>query len=69
MCVNSLGLQGDPGGMTDLPKATHLVRGTGFYSVPLPSRGGLPEGLEPGILRGERAAKMFLETVLGFELE
>lgn len=55
--------------MTDLPKATHLVRGTGFYSVPLPSRGGLPEGLEPGILRGERAAKMFLETVLGFELD
>ena len=29
----------------------------------------MPEGLEPGILRGERAAKMFLETVLGFELD
>ena len=29
----------------------------------------MPEGLEPGVLRGERTAKMFLKTVLGFELD
>ena len=29
----------------------------------------MPEGLEPGVLRGERTSKMFLKTVVEFELD
>lgn len=56
LCVNSLGLQGDPGGMTDLPRG-HTLGGeqdSAFCPPAFPeAKSCLPEGLEPGILRGE----------------